>query len=261
MTRALADDLAIDGFAVLELLEADQVTEALRWTSALPIPRSRPFASSHAHLEPGIRRQIDVEVRCRTGNALQSLLPGYRPVAAAVVWKPAEYGSTVPLHQDLTYTDERTARSFVAWIPLVNINESTGELLLLPGSHRWSMGIRPGGRRRTPTAQLQEALLPLAASREVPAGHAAVWDVGLIHGTKPNVGPLDRPALAVSLVPISEPIRFFHQALSGRVEGFLIDEEHFFTPSPFADRPEGYPGVEPHTDVVTVADLASRISA
>ncbi len=145
------EQLHTKGFVVADLLSHGEVARAAAWSGSVATPPDHLFVASHAHLAPSVRREVDREVGRLLGPALRRTLPGWRVVASALLWKPAGNGAQVPYHQDLTFTDERAARSYVAWVPLIDVVECGGRLTVVPGSHRWTDGIRPGGGRPLPT--------------------------------------------------------------------------------------------------------------
>jgi ectoine hydroxylase-related dioxygenase (phytanoyl-CoA dioxygenase family) len=104
---------------------------------------NQPFWSSNVHATRADAVHIN-ESLCRiVGSQLASDLRGYQPFLGAFITKAAGE-HLVDLHQDWTYTDERSDRCVLAWIPLGDVDASLGALHAIPRSHRWTDGIRPG---------------------------------------------------------------------------------------------------------------------
>lgn len=256
-----ADQLRVDGFVVADLFSDAELARAAAWSATVPVPTERRFVASHAHLAPPERRDVDRAVAKMLAPLLSRLVPGWRAIASSLLWKPAVHGSSLPLHQDLTFTDERIDRSYVAWIPLVDLIADGGRLTVVPGSHRWTDGIRPGGGQRIPTQQLHHELTDVSQPVPVRAGQVILFDAALIHGSEPNTSEWDRPVLASSLVPTAARLTYFHRNGSGETVGYEIDDEFFFGPAPFVDRPIGYREIAPWTADVTTDDIRRALEA
>jgi len=119
-----------------------------------------------------------------------------------VFWKPAGHPGVVPWHQDYSYW-ERTGPPAHAtmFIPLDDMNESSGALEFVPGSHEW--GLLPqqdfGGRRDALLAQLadeqREAFVPQPVTLR--AGQGSIHHSHTVHGSGANTG--ERPRRAIVL--------------------------------------------------------------
>lgn len=190
-------------------------------------------------LTSGIRQWCSELVERLVGPTIVAAFPGMR-VAFGSCFCKGSGAPEVPFHQDLTYTPEPSVRSYVAWIPLVDVNARNGALKIVPESHLWTSGIRsmgPGGVH--PLTDVKAELECRSVTLEMKAGDAVIFDVAAAHGSHANSSTDPRPNLAVNLIPIdSEPVIYYADHL-GRYEEFLLPENYLSTPRPFFDRPAG----------------------
>ena len=244
------------GFDVIALLDSDDTASVAAVLEDAGVDGSTPFFASPAHAWGETAADIHMQLRTLLDARLAALLPGYEPFMIAVTAKGGR-GPEIKFHHDWTYTDERYHRPIFLWCPLVDCTPTTGSLKVVPGSHRWSGGIRPS-RRIEVTEAHQQHYETLSIGPDMRAGHAIAFDPALIHGSGPN--PLDepRPAITVALAPQEAQLVHFHESDGGRLDGFEVDAA-FFTTNPYGTRPRGYPTFAPWADAVSEDELASEL--
>ncbi len=253
---APALDLGDDGYRVFDLPSAD-VLDALRevWASIDPDRPSAYFASN-VHLGRSEAEAVDRRLREIVGPALGPLLGDVEPFLAAFISKGARDGDRVEYHQDWTYTREPDERATILWIPLVDVAASNGALTMVPGSHRWTDGVRADSPDAA-TRFVQDELGALGQLVPLRAGQAVAYDPALVHGSTPNTSTEERPVVAVAFAPRGAQLVHFHEGPDGVVEGFEIDER-YFTAAQYRSRPEGRSLGIAH-DVVGPDDFARRL--
>jgi hypothetical protein len=252
-------ELSERGFATAPSFFSPQlITEFTELFDGLDVDPEQPFFASCNDAERSAARRVDLELKARLAPLVDELVPGQVPFLGSFVAKGRFVDGPMDFHQDLTYVDERCFRSITVWVPLVDVDDVSGMLEVVPGSHRWSTASRPGGTAPLATAPLQEELKELAVGLPVKAGDVVVFDSALIHGSAPNRGGVVRPAVVVGFVPAEAQLVHFHQEDDGPLRCFEIDEA-FFTTQPFRARPVGYPEIEPRGRRLDSADLAAAI--
>ena len=82
----------------------------------------------------------------KTIGKLASELMGWNGVRLSqdsLIWVPVNSGG-VSMHQDEVYQDWHVPGKLItAWIPLLDVNENSGGLEFLPGSHKWKKLSKP----------------------------------------------------------------------------------------------------------------------
>lgn len=245
------------GFDVVHLLRPDQVAAVSGVLTEAGVDGSEPFFASPAHAWGDRAAWIHERLSALLADRLAEVLPDHRVFMIAVTAK-GRHGSPIKFHHDWTYTDERRHRPVFLWCPLVDCDPSTGSLKVVPGSHRWSSGIRPS-RRLEVTELHQEDYERLSVGPAVPAGDAIVFDPAVIHGSGPNPLAHARPAITIAMAPRGADLVHFHELDDGSIAGFAVDEP-FFTTNPYGQRPQGYASYAAWTGPVTADELAAGIA-
>ena len=252
----VASTIETRGFATRQLLSPSEVSDLRDDYARLDVDAHHGFFASNVHASRRTAFEVDRRLRSVIAPRLREVLPGFEPFLAAFISKGARHGDRVEYHQDWTYTDERRARAIVVWIPLVDVSPSNGAIELVPGSHRWTEGIRPFTTVQ-PTAGHHDALDRRAVPVPLPSGSALFYDPALVHGSGPNVTEAVRPVAAVALAPAGEPLVHFRLEEEGLV-GYQIDES-FFTAVDFGRPPRSCPDNPPWTRPVASSDIGRAL--
>lgn len=112
--------------------------------------------------------------------------------------KPGEMSAT-SFHQDPTLVDEKIACSGNLWVPLQDVNENNGQLLVIPGSHR----LGENNLRATPDCPLyykdyRHRLKKYSEPIPLKAGQAVLLNHSMIHGSTSNLKE-ERVALVTAI--------------------------------------------------------------
>ena len=240
----VARDLAEVGWSTAPLLDPTTV-EALRSLfDSLDQDEHHGFFASSNDLDGPMARSVADRITRLVGPVLDDLLPDHEPFLASFLTKGSAHGSTISFHQDLTYTDERRARTTLVWIPLCDVDARNGAMAIIPGSHRWTTGCRPGGPDPLPTEDHQRELAELAELVPLAAGSALLYDAALIHGSGPNPTPHPRPAVGIALAPRGADLVHVHRDDDGELTAWSVDAD-FYALQSLWSRPTGYDRVEP----------------
>jgi ectoine hydroxylase-related dioxygenase (phytanoyl-CoA dioxygenase family) len=128
-----------------------------------------------------------------------------------VVWgsnvfaKPAGVGKEVQWHQEANYWPMRPLASASVWFAIDDATVKNGCMRFIPGSHHDE--LLPHSDQMDTTGVLQFTIEPdlvdNSLSRDVPvkAGHVAVLDTFVIHGSNANRSDQRRAALTVRYMP------------------------------------------------------------
>lgn len=248
------------GFTVRDLLDPSVLAATLEVVESLGLSSDHPFYASVAHDWGAKAASTNVRLLPLVQPAVERALPGHEVVFAAVTSKGSGDGTDVKFHMDWTYTDERRIRAVLLWCPLVDAGPGNGGLAVLPGSHRWTRGIRAGrGMTRPPlTERDQKRISEHSVPTEVRAGQAMVFDPALLHGSPPNRSASPRPAVTVLTVPRGSQLVHFHEDDDGTVRGAEVDTD-FFIEHPYGQAPIGYRPLDPWAPVVGEDDLGAAL--
>ena len=226
---AVADAaLARDGFAVIPFLDAGEV-ELLRaayWSSA-PAESTGMVIDFMLRDRAGMRRTRELVEPIFERHAA-ALVDQRLVLATFVVKHPGGAESSMFLHDDRTYVDERVHRSSTFWIPLVDVGPGTGNgaLEVVPGSQRLPTGMA-GSLTPDLIRPYESHLRSRLQTVEVAAGSALVYDSRVLHASAANESDAPREALVLAVAPVGAPL--LHAVASGRRRRRVhrIDEQFF----------------------------------
>jgi hypothetical protein len=123
----------------------------------------------------------------------------YKIAACSFLVKGYGKNSDSRLHQDWNIVDERIFKSYVLWIPLVDVDIHNGCLQVLPQAHNWFNTIRSSNIDSI-HLKFNYLLDKFLVSLPMKVTDAAVYSVNLFHGSKENKSLNERPAVAITLV-------------------------------------------------------------
>lgn len=255
--RRLLASLRTDGWAVVDLLDAQQVARCRAEVDRLEVAPDHGFFVTVADAHGPVARAFDQALRPVVAPSVARVLPGFAPFLVAATTKGVGSDRPIKFHQDWTYTDERVTPTYFAWCPLVDVDATNGGLRVVPGSHRWATGLR-ASRTLEATEHLQEEF----AARSVPvplrAGQALLFHPATLHGSGPNPTGAPRPAVTVASAPVGAEFVHFHLDEDGSVRGWRVDDS-FFTMNPYGAAPDGLPDLAPWDAVVTPDDFVATM--
>lgn len=114
--------------------------------------------------------------------------------------KPPSKVSELNPHQDAPVIDEIKENGLFVWIPLCDITESNGAILVLPRSHLWGnyqRSLNVPWTFEKQTKILWDNMIPVYMKK----GDILVWDTALIHASYPNLSDSTRVAITTTLLP------------------------------------------------------------
>jgi len=152
--------------------------------------------------------------------------------------KPPSKVSELNPHQDAPVIDELNESGLFVWIPLCDITEENGPILVLPGSHLWgnhqrSLNVTWPFEKHTKT--LWKEMQPVYMNK----GDILCWDTALIHASSPNLSKETRVAITTTLLPKNfKMVEYFKdkQTLEDSVEKYQV-ERSFWESEDIMKRP------------------------
>lgn len=182
-------------------------------------------------LKDADKRENDfLEIRNILSDNLKNDFYGYRLVMATFMVKESTGDSSLIIHQDWAFTDERKNNSINVWIPLIDINPINGPLSFLAGSHKINNFIR--GKFVNQIFRNTEPLLQKIIGKTFypKAGDALIFDVKTAHYSSANNSGKRR--IAISLVMIPDEAELVHFIKKSKEDKWIykvcVDHEYFF---------------------------------
>ncbi len=197
------------GYTVLPPLDTD-VLRAVRHVHARvgvapddpQVALNWSFHSTSSAHKQAVKNDVGAVLR----PVLDDLFVAHEAYLTTFITKwPGPHSAFAP-HQDPSLVDERSYRGVTVWIPLeatgTDGETDNGMLHVVPGSHRFSKGLRRSDVDAFPFAAHEEAIVSrhgLGLAME--AGEVLVFDNRLIHYSKPNTSAEPRVVVSFGMRP------------------------------------------------------------
>jgi ectoine hydroxylase-related dioxygenase (phytanoyl-CoA dioxygenase family) len=229
-----------DGFVVVDdAFEPQHLAELQQLVRELFTGTSEGFHSTLMSHDVEYRRKVFEAVPPYFARLADRLLEDYEPFAASLTVKWPGETSELGCHQDWSMVDEFRFRTVNIWCPLVPTTIENGALRVLPGSHLLLDHLRCSPMN--PSSFVSEGTdLPVHELTPVPLelGQAVVFDLGVLHGSGPNLSDEWRPAITIAYKPREAPL--LHHYLptpdSRTAEVYEVDPD-FYTEFTIGERP------------------------
>lgn len=263
LTSVLRDEqmdrrLHRDGFVVMPLCSAAGVAPLRSTFGEIRGWEGDGFQSDLVIEDSDLRRRSSAAIAEFLDDAVTSLFTVHQPFMRSFLCKHPGDASELYVHRDWMYVDERAgAHTYVAWVPLEDVEGANGQLRVLRGSHLFDQELR-GTDLIAPWLQHEDVIEERLLSVPVPAGHCVVFDNRLVHASWPNLTSRPRVVAAVGLRPRGSGLVHFRRSGPDTAERFDVDESFFLEYTPqglIAARPD-LPVAE--TVRLTAPDLSAR---
>lgn len=156
-------------------------------------------------------KRIHQQVVPHIEQKLQLIMKDFGILVSGFLTKIPGENSSTSFHQDPTLVDEDIACSGNLWVPLQEVHENNGQLVVIPGSHRLGKNLRV-----TPDCPLyyrnyRDQLLGFSEPIPLKVGQAVILNHRMIHGSTNN-NEQERVALVTAIKSNSElPWDFYYK--------------------------------------------------
>jgi hypothetical protein len=222
----LSERLTVDGYATFDLLSDEDVKALTDLFNSHHSTNPEGFYAT-THLDDKEKRKVlSDEAMSILSRRIETHFKNIELLGGAFISKaPGEKG-ILPLHQDWNLVDEKIARSYNLWIPLVDVNEENGAMRLLVGSHTKQETYRG--------PNVPPVLYPISSevdqhmiSLNMKQGEAVLYDHALWHSSPQNQTKQLRLAFVLGAVPKSAELKYYQQN-GDMVEEYASHPNFFF---------------------------------
>lgn len=198
------------GYVAVDLLSSEQVNRLRDVYDNHIIANDRAFFISNWVNDVQNRVAISNLSQKILRPYLDNLLQDFKTVTSVFAEKKAGTQEQFVLHQDISITDESKYASVNVWIPLQDVDETSGAIHLVPRSHLLPTPVR-SNLDVSGIENIREHIVKNYA-RVVPlrAGQAMIWNHRLIHGSAPNLSSRNRIASVSLMIPRQAPVLFYY---------------------------------------------------
>ena len=221
-------ELEDKGYTVLPFLHANEIT-----------------AIQHLYAQKGIQtltksrytslEEESEEERMQTKNALleivnekmSSLFLDYKTPIIQFFVKGKKSSGDVDFHSDVSLVlNQSIEPNYGLWIPLVDVNESNGAMIVVPNSHTWYNGVIAGP---WPFYPFMEKLKKKSICVPMRAGQILIFDTRLIHSSSFNNTDTDRLSIVARIVhQTSSLYSFAENKKTGKIDVFREKDDFYY---------------------------------
>lgn len=226
---AYQDHLDRFGWVKFPFLSDAEVNELLVRSREI-VPTFAEGFKATFHMSPEVKAAVADTIKSAFAPRIANLLLGdYRTISTTLFSKKGIGKGEIPMHQHISYTDEANGVSaYTVWVPLVDTDESNGNLHVVSGTHR----LRKFPRAVYLTSDDLDYYSPACwrlfeeRSQAVPmkAGEALVFENSLLHGSPPSRTDDMRIVAAAVIVPIEAETFMYSRAEDGRLAICALEE-------------------------------------
>lgn len=225
-----------DGYATFGLLHDHDIAALTAIFRAYHASTPSGFYAT-THLEDKEKRKsLSDQAMAILACRIESHFENIELLGGAFISKAQGEKGVLPLHQDWNLVDEKAARSYNLWIPLVDVNEENGAMRILAGSHSKQETYR--GPKVPPVLYpISSEVEKYMVSLNMKAGEAVLYDHALWHSSPQNQTNQLRLAFVLGVIPKEAELKYYHQ------NGDLVEEyasyPNFFFENDRGDGPNG----------------------
>jgi len=228
------DMLSNQGYTINSLLSPLDLLQLQSFFSQNPhLNRETAFHSTMGQHGSDYKKLVDEHIKSVCQPYVDVLIPGYKILFGNFLIKEPGIDGSVGVHTDWSYVDESIHTSYNLWIPLVDTNEKNGCLHVWPESHHFAPSVRttpylPFSKKEEHTVYYNSKPMCLTA------GQGIIYHSGIIHYSNPNRSTIDRPAIAMVLIPEGAQAMHYYRpnAQKSLVEAYEVPPTFFFNHNP-----------------------------
>ncbi len=214
--KLLQTELEKNGFVVIPFLNPFEVQKLNNFYNSVHKEEDPPNFIEDIHMTTWCP---DFDYKMKVSNNLmeifsgasQSFFKNFRRLNNVFIVKKSGKETVFKVHQDWNVIDETKYQSVNVWVPLHDVDENSGALWVLKGSHRINRNIRGAGYLFPGYDKYIKELEKAAISVKLKAGQAIVFYHSVIHGSPSNLSGHNRVAACFSIIPKEAPLCIYFQ--------------------------------------------------
>lgn len=209
-------ELEKNGYVVIPFLSGEEVTAINQFYNEMHPGGSPPDFIEGIHMttwcqDSDYKKKVSSFLENLFAKPTQQFFEHVRRLNHVFIVKKTGKDTTFKVHQDWNVVDENKYESVNVWVPLHDVDENSGALWVLKGSHHIKRKIRGAGYLFPDYSPYFNELEKKSTSVKLKAGEAIVFYHSIIHGSPPNLANTDRKAACFSVIPEEAPLCIYFQ--------------------------------------------------
>lgn len=219
-----------NGYAKFQLFDSEQVNEIKSFYKKNASNQNVKGLSLHATSNSGDVKLIEKVSTFLMHNyfepELQKHLVEYELTLSNFIVKEPTKNSVCNAHQDWLLVDEDKYTSFNCWVSLEDANYMTGNLQIIPGSHKFQKSIRAMHTDRF-YEKGKKRISDFMVDVPTKAGECVIFNHGVIHASRMNRSNYPRIAIVAGGYSKEADLLFFFRESSSSqyVEKYKINKD------------------------------------
>lgn len=222
----LSEALYEKGYAHFPLLEKDEVNSLKQCFKEFHKQDPEGFYASTHLQDKSLRKDLSNRIMDFIAPKIETYLENAQLLGAAFISKAPGQKGILPLHQDWNIVDEKEARSYNLWIPLLDVDQRNGAMRVLDASHL-KMETYRGPNIPPILSNISSHVDQFMHSIDLSEGEALLYDHALWHSSPMNKSNSLRLAIVIGLIPKGAGMRYY-QVNSGQIEEYESHPDFFF---------------------------------
>lgn len=225
--QAHDEEMLKKGYLVLPFLDEEDIQffKSLyqKWHPENP----KEFYKSYFDPRIEYKREVENAIIDIFEKKMQGVFRNYHAFGGMFVVKPPTEKGHIPPHQDWSFVDETKEWSINMWCPLIDVDQSSGSIRVLEGSHQFRETIRGVN---TPDIYREHWGLVEDNMKSIPmkAGEAIFFFHGLLHGSDLNTKEEPRISLGLTLTPKeAELYLHYYEPESNKLERYNTEPDFY----------------------------------
>ncbi|MEM7105957.1 MAG: phytanoyl-CoA dioxygenase family protein [Bacteroidota bacterium] len=221
-----------DGVVLVDFLNQDQLEELRAFYQNLHPDGSWPNLYDNIHMtiwcnDKSYKFKVKEKLESVFAASYERLFENYRALNHVFIVKKPGRETTFNIHQDWSVVEEEKYPSFNVWVPLEDVDETTGAMWIIKKSHRLKANIRGAGQLFPNYMDAMDHLRPYMTNFPMKAGQALLFYHATIHGSPPNTGRMPRVVAAASVLPQDVPFHIHFQKPGSEIIEVYSPEDEF----------------------------------
>lgn len=218
--------LLIEGYVIVPFLTEGEVKSLCDfYFSSHPRQLEGMYATAHVP-DIDLRMRMNDYIKKIFARPISEMFVNCNPLGGSFIAKGKGQKGTLEPHQDWNIVDEEQYRSFNIWVPLVNLHEANGAIMIIPKSHAWLKSYR-SVNIHSAFNNVRDTVWKMLLSLHMKAGEALIYDHRLIHASGENNTDEIRLAAVYGIIPGGAQMYYYHKADDHTVEVFESNPEFF----------------------------------
>jgi hypothetical protein len=232
--KILQNNLEKDGYVVIPFLKPAELEELNSFYSEIHNGAEPPLFIDNIHMttwckDSTYKQSISENLSAIFANPSDAFFENYRRLNNVFIVKRTGQQTTFKVHQDWNVVDETKYQSVNVWVPLHEVDENSGALWVLKGSHNIDRKVRGAGYLFPDYGAYYKDIEKKITSVKLKAGEAIVFFHSIIHGSPPNLSGQHRKAACFSVIPKNAPLCiYFQPGKNDPLKQFAPDDDFIY---------------------------------